>query len=348
MVEFTVTPVILSGGAGTRLWPLSTSDRPKQFLRLLGESLFESTLRRLEGVAGAGPPIIVAGVRQLPHVEQALNAAGVEPRLILLEPQGRNTAPAVLAAAMTIAPEDVMVVLPSDHLISDAAGFRSAVSVAVQLADQGHLVTFGIVPDRAETGYGYIQPGVGIEGGFHVSRFLEKPDRKTAEAISSDGRHLWNSGMFVFTAGAFLEEARKHAADVVAAVESSVTLAEGSPRELPPQFASSPSISIDRAVMERTGRAVVVPLDVGWSDVGSWRSVWEASEKDAEGNVLRGEVRSLDVFESYVHSTSRPVSVAGVSGLVVVETEDAVLIIGREHAQLVREIAVGAGDDGID
>ncbi len=340
-----VTPVVLSGGAGTRLWPLSTPDRPKQFLRLFGEPLFESTLRRLDGVAGVGPPIVVAGVRQLPCVEQALDAVGVEPDFILLEPEGRNTAPAALAVALSLHPEQVMVVLPSDHLIADLAGFRSAVLTAVRMATGGSLVTFGVTPDRAETGYGYIEPGDAIEGGHMVVTFLEKPDQETAERLSADGRHMWNSGMFVFTAGAFLEEARRYAADVVTAVEGSVPSHDGPRRELGPEFASTPAISIDKAVMERTERAVVVSLDVGWSDVGSWHSLWEVLEKDRDGNVLVGEVTVRSVSDSYVLSSSRRVDVAGVSDLIVVETEDAVLIVGRDRAQLVRDIAEATGAD---
>ena len=338
-MEPTVTPVVLSGGAGTRLWPLSTIDQPKQFLRLFGDSLFEATLRRLDGVAGVGSPVIVAGAAQLPRVEEALVTAGVEPRFILVEPEGRNTAPAAVAAALSLPFEQVMVVLPSDHVIADVSGFRVAVSTAIGMAAAGNLVALGVTPNRVETGYGYIERGDAIDGGHRVARFLEKPDAKTAAMLSTDGRHLWNSGVFVFTVGTFLEEARKLAEDVVTTVERSVPSLEGGRRDLGSQFASSPAISIDHAIMERTDRGVVVPLDVGWSDVGSWSSLWEVSEKDGDGNVLAGEVVARDVFDSYVRSTSRSVAVAGVSDLIVVETEDVVLIVGREHAQLVRDLA---------
>ena len=347
-VEPTVTPVVLSGGAGTRLWPLSTIERPKQFLRLFGDSLFESTLRRLDGVAGVGAPVIVVGAAQLALVEEALDTAGVESEFILVEPEGRNTAPATVAAALSLPPEQVMVVLPSDHLIADVTGFRVAVSTAIGIAAAGNLVTLGVKPDRAETGYGYIERGDFIDGGHRVARFLEKPDEKTAAMLSTDGRHLWNSGIFVFTAATFLEEARRHADDVVTAVERSVPAPEGARRDLGPGFASSRAVSIDHAVMERTDRAVVVPLDVGWSDVGSWRSIWEVSERDEDENVLVGEVTSRSVSGSYIRSTSRRVSVAGVSDLIVVETEDAVLIVGREHAQLVRDLAEAADAGPVD
>ena len=347
-VEPSVTPVVLSGGAGTRLWPLSTIDRPKQFLRLLGDSLFESTLRRLDGVSGVGSPVIIAGAAQLASVEEALDTAGVEAEFILVEPEGRNTAPAAVAVAMSLPPQQVMVVLPSDHFITDLTEFRSAVSTAIGMAVAGNLVTFGVTPDRVETGYGHIEPGDPIGGGRRVAKFLEKPDEKTAARLSTDGRHLWNSGIFVFTAETFLEEARRYAEDVVTTVESSVPGAEGARRVLGPGFASSRAVSIDHAVMERTDRAVVVPLDVGWSDIGSWRSLWEVSGKDGDGNVFVGEVIARNVSDSYVRSTSRPVGVAGVSDLIVVETEDAVLIVGRDHAQLVRDLAEAANARQVD
>ena len=347
-VDSTVTPVILSGGSGTRLWPLSTIDRPKQFLRLFGDSLFESTLRRLDGLAGVGPPVIVTGAVQAARAEEALDNAQVEPRFILVEPEGRDTAPAAVAAAMSLPQEQVIVLLPSDHLIGDVAGFRSAVSTAIAIATDGYLVALGVTPDRAETGYGYIELGDSIDEGHRIASFIEKPDPRTAAMFSTDGKHLWNSGIFVFTAGTFLEEARRYANDVVAAVERSLPGPGGALRDLGPGFASSRAVSIDYAVMERTDRAVVVPLDVGWSDVGSWRSVWEASEKDADGNVLIGEVSTSSVSDTYVRSSSRRVAVAGVSGLVVVETEDAVLIVGSEYAQLVRDLAEDADSRPLD
>ena len=347
-VEPTVTPVVLSGGAGTRLWPLSTIDRPKQFLHLFGDSLFELTLRRLDGVAGVGLPVIVAGAAQLARVEEALDTAEVEAEFILVEPEGRNTAPAVVAAALSLPLEQVMVVLPSDHVIADVTEFRSAASTAIGMAAAGNLVTFGVTPDRVETGYGYIELGDPIEGGYRVASFVEKPDEKTAARLSTDGSHLWNAGIFAFTAGTFLEEARKHAEDVVTTVALSVPGPEGARRELGPEFASSRAVSIDHAVMERTDRAVVVPLDVGWSDVGSWRSLWEVSEKDGDGNVLVGEVTARSVSDSYVRSTSRRVGVAGVSDLIVVETEDAVLIVGRDRAQLVKDLAEDANPRTVD
>lgn len=335
----TVRPVILSGGSGTRLWPLSRETRPKQFIELLGEPLFAQALARLEDVAGVAGPLIVTGVSHLDLVSSALADAGIEPFLVLSEPEGRNTAPATVAAALTVNPDEILVVLPSDHLIADRDGFTRSVETAVRFAASGHLVTFGVVPHRPETGYGYIEVGEDLDGASRVVRFIEKPDRTRAREFVAGSRHLWNSGMFVFQASALLEEARRFIPEIVSGVEEALVGSGGRAHSLGPAFARVESISIDHAVMERTEGAVVVPIDVGWNDVGSWQSMWEIAEKDGDDNVLIGDVMADEVSGSYIRSTTRRVGVAGVRGIVVVETDDAILVVGRDHTQLVRGLA---------
>lgn len=334
-----VRPVVLSGGAGTRLWPLSTSERPKQFLELLGEPLFEATLKRLQGLAGLGPPTVVTGRDQVPAVEKALADKDVEATAILIEPSGRNTAPAVVAAALISGPDDVLMVLPSDHLIADVNAFGQAVTSAVELAESGALVTFGIEPNRPETGYGYIRKGGPVGIGFQVDRFKEKPDADEAERLVADRGHLWNSGMFVFVAGRVLDEALLQAPEIVVGVEAALPSARVGKIRLGEEFAGVPSISIDHAIMEKAKNAVVIPLDAGWSDIGSWQSVWEESEHDNAGNALIGDVLAIDVVDSYVRSGSRTIAVAGVADLVVVETPEVILIVPKEKSQMVRDLA---------
>lgn len=337
-----IRPVILSGGAGTRLWPLSTRESPKQFLGLLEEPLFEATLRRMRGIPGAGPMIVVTGAEHVPAVDQAIAATDAEVTAVLVEPSGRNTAPAVVAAALVSNPGEVLLVLPSDHLIADDSAFAGAVTAAVELASNGDLVTFGVDPTRAETGYGYIEKGAAIEGGFRVARFKEKPDVEEAERLFAQGGHLWNSGMFVFTVGRILEEARRHVPEVVEGVAEALPAQRSGRIRLGDRFSEVAAISVDHAVMEKTEHAVVVPLDAGWSDIGSWHAVWALSRQDDAGNVLSGDVVALDVTGSYVRSGSRTIAIAGVDDLVVVETPEVVLIVPRGKAQLVRDLAARA------
>ena len=334
----TVRPVILSGGAGTRLWPLSTGKRPKQFLALLGAPLFEATLHRLRGLEGLGPVTVVAGGGHLDAVEEAAANASVELASIVVEPVGRNTAPAVVAAALVSDPDDVLVILPSDHVIADVEAFRSILARAVSLAVDGALVTFGARASRPETGYGYIEKGEAVEGGFRISRFKEKPEAEEAARLVSGNTHLWNSGMFVFTAKRLLQEATKHDPDLVAGIASALPGEREGRILLGDSFADVRSVSLDHAVMEKTDGAVVIPMDVGWNDIGSWQSLWELSALDESGNALIGEVTVVDVSGSYVYSSSRPVAVAGVSDLVVVETPDAVLVVPLGKSQLVRDL----------
>jgi mannose-1-phosphate guanylyltransferase/mannose-6-phosphate isomerase len=337
-----ILPVILSGGSGTRLWPLSTPDRPKQFIDVIGEPLFEATLDRAAGVAAGGQVIVIIGTDQVAEVEKALSNTELEATL-LIEPSGRNTAPAVIAAALTSDPGDVLLVMPSDHLISDSSAFLAAVSDAVEIAAGGSLVTFGVEPNRPETGYGYIQKGDPLGPGFRVARFKEKPDVGEAVELVADGRHLWNSGMFVFTAASLVAAAEMQVPDVLEGVRASLPPGRQGNVALSDHFSTVRSISIDHAVMEGAEDVAVVPLDAGWSDIGSWQSVWELGEQDMAGNTLIGDVVAIDVQDSYVRSGSRTVAVAGVSDLVVVETPDVVLIVPRDQSQLVRDLAARSG-----
>ena len=336
--------MILSGGAGTRLWPLSVPDRPKQFLDLIGEPLFVQALHRLDGLEAAGDPVIVTGQDHLDLVEDAIERAGIVVHRILAEPIGRNTAPALIAAAMSVAPDEILVVLPSDHLIDDQDAFLQAVSSAVDLAARSVLVTFGVTPDRAETGYGYIEAGSGVGDGLQVIRFKEKPEESDAHAMASDGRHYWNSGMFVFRAETLLAEAHTHAAGLVDGVKSALGDISRQVIVLGPEFEGIEAISIDIAVMEFTKNAVMVPIDVGWTDVGTWHSLWQASPKDARGNVIVGDVTAIDVTGSYLSSSGRKIAVAGVDDIVLVETPETVLIVARDSAQKVKDLAELAGD----
>lgn len=334
-----VRPVVLSGGSGTRLWPLSTPDVPKQFRALTSDrSLFSLTLERLRGVPGLAPAIVVTGERHLALVEAEVETAPIEVGTIVVEPAGRNTAPAALAAALVADPDDVLVILPSDHLIRDVDGFLQAMNVALELADDGGIVIFGIEPTRPETGFGYIE--VGSEGGsaHRVASFKEKPGPEEALELIRDGLHLWNSGIFVGRADQILAEAREWCPRILDAVRAAVPPATGGEVRLTDTFESVEAISFDYAIMEKTEHARVVPLDVGWSDIGSYRSLLEVSDLDASGNHISGNVTHAGVTNSYVSASSRPVVIAGLDRIVVVETADAVLVVSVDRAQDVKEL----------
>lgn len=325
--------MVLSGGSGTRLWPLSVGARPKQFIDLFGgKSLFDATLDRARAIPGAVGVIIISGNAHSDLVAEAVGATA-EDTIVLSEPTPRNTAPAIVAAALVADPADVLVVLPSDHLIPDTAAFNLAAERAIALAEAGGLVAFGCVPDRPEVGYGWIKTGEVVDGGFAIAEFVEKPDAARAAELLSGG-YLWNSGMFVAKAATILAEVG--GTDLLAAVTLSVS--ERSNGRLSDAFSASPSISFDHQIMERTDRGLVVPLDAGWSDIGSWHAVWEVSNKDQAGNVLIGDVVAVDSHNSLVRSSSRRVAIVGVDDIIVVETVDGVLVIPRERSQEVREI----------
>ena len=333
-------PVLLSGGSGTRLWPLSTPDLPKQFVPFFGDrSLFDLTLARLEGLADLAPPIVVTGSAHVGLVQEALTRSGVGAARVIVEPMGRNTAPAAVAAALVSEPNDVLVILPADHMISDPAGFRSAVLSAASHARAGGIVTFGIEPTSPQTGYGYIEIGAQTGDAFQVKRFKEKPDAAEAERLASDGHHLWNSGVFVVGSEFLMDEARAHCPRVVEGVMAALPEDEGLLITLDDSFERVEAISIDHAIMERTNNALAIRIDVGWDDVGSFRALLAVVERDLAGNHISGDVIVEDVSGSFIKATSRPLAVSGLQDVVVVETPDGVLVLPLDRSQDVGEIS---------
>lgn len=343
-----IHPVILSGGAGTRLWPLSRSLYPKQFLALTGDrGLLRQTLARVSDEKRFAAPLVLCNDEHRFLVGEALQREDREAAAILLEPVARNTAPAICAAALSLAeqdPEALMLVLPSDHYIAEPEAFLSAVDRATAAAAEGWLVTFGITPDRPETGYGYIKQAEaldGLDGCHRVARFVEKPDLATAEGYLAEGGYAWNSGMFLFPAAGLVEELARLAPDIVAAARAALAKAASDADFLRldgAAFAKAPAISIDYAVMERTERAAVVPAEFGWTDIGSWEALWRVSETDAAGNALLGDVVAVDSRGSYLRGEDRLLAAVGVEDLVVVVTKDAVLVCPRGRAQDIRKI----------
>ncbi|KIP87859.1 MULTISPECIES: mannose-1-phosphate guanylyltransferase/mannose-6-phosphate isomerase [Pseudomonas] len=339
-------PVILSGGNGSRLWPLSRQLNPKQFLPIADDSLsmLQATIRRLEGLQVSQPCLICNEEHRFLAAEQ-LRALGIENASILLEPVGRNTAPAVALAAIKALEKEhdpVLLVLAADHLIKDVSAFHRAVETALPFAQAGKLVTFGIVPTHAETGYGYVQKGASAgEGGFTVQSFVEKPDSETAERYLASGEHFWNSGMFMFRASRYLEELQRWQPEILDACRRATAQSEQDMHFVrigKEAFAACPEDSIDYAVMERTEDAVMVPLDAGWSDIGSWSALWDVSDKDEQGNVHKGDVLSHDSHNNYVHADYRLVTTVGVENLIIVETKDTIMVAHKDKAQEVKRI----------
>jgi mannose-1-phosphate guanylyltransferase/mannose-1-phosphate guanylyltransferase/mannose-6-phosphate isomerase len=339
--ERPIIPVLLCGGAGTRLWPLSRDGRSKQLLPMVSEeTMLQATARRLPPGDRFSPPLVVAGRDHADEVDRQLAEVGVTARLIV-EPCARNTAPAIALAALACAADDLLLVMPSDQLIGNVEAFCRAVDTASDLARQGWLVTFGVRPDRPATGYGYIKRSNELAPGlFEVERFVEKPDLATAEDFLRAGGYDWNAGIFLFRAGAYLAALKRFAQPIVAA--ASAALAAGrveGDRFLPdgPAFARAPSISIDYAVMEKAERIAVAPVDMGWSDIGSWEALYDVSPKDEQGNVRSAEAFAIDSRGCLLRTTGPRVVVIGVEDLVVVATKDAVLVVPREQSQRVRE-----------
>jgi mannose-1-phosphate guanylyltransferase/mannose-6-phosphate isomerase len=351
-----IVPVILSGGSGTRLWPLSRSAYPKQFLPLVSDAtLFQETIARLSGLEDCAQPLVVCNEGHRFLVAEQLRQQEINPAAIMLEPVGRNTAPAVACAALFaqgLDPDAVLLVMPSDHVIQKPAVFQQAVVKGTEAAGQGKLVTFGIVASRPETGYGYIRKSGPdqefAKGVSPVAEFVEKPDLETARKYVESGDYFWNSGMFVFRADAYLNELERCFPEIIESCRRAYKGREPDrdflrlEKEL---FAACPAESIDYAVMEKTSEAVVVPLDAGWSDVGSWSSLSEVVENDQGGNVVAGDVLAKDVKNSYLRSETRLVAGIGLENLVVVETADAVLVADKSRVEevkgLVEEIRAG-------
>ncbi|TLP70991.1 mannose-1-phosphate guanylyltransferase/mannose-6-phosphate isomerase [Pseudomonas nitroreducens] len=340
-------PVILSGGSGSRLWPLSRKQYPKQFLALTGEhTLFQQTLERLV-FEGMEPPVVVSNQEHRFIVQEQLEALSLKTQSILLEPFGRNTAPAVAIAAMKLMAEgrdELLLILPADHVIEDQRAFQRALALATNAAEKGEMVLFGVPADRPETGYGYIKSGDerGLpDGVIRVERFVEKPDEARAQQFVEEGGYFWNSGMFLFRASRFLEELKKHDADIydtcLLALERSQHDGELINIDAA-TFECCPDNSIDYAVMEKTRRACVVPLAAGWNDVGSWSSIWEVHDKDADGNVTMGDVVVHDSHNCLVHGNGKLVSVVGLEDIVVVETKDAMMIAHKDRVQDVKKV----------
>ncbi len=338
-------PVLLSGGSGTRLWPLSREAYPKQFLSLAGDdTMLQATWQRVAAISDTAP-IVVAGEDHRFLVAEQLRQVGAPTPAIVLEPLGRNTAPAIAAAALQAlagGEDALLLVLPSDHVVRDGEAFRVAVRQAMPAAEVGALVTFGIVPDAPETGFGYIEADKGGagDGVRKVLRFVEKPDAATAQRYLDDGGYYWNSGMFLLRASRYLDELQRFRPDIVAAVRAAFDAAarDGDFIRLDKAaFAACPSDSIDYAVMEKTDAAAVLPVDIGWNDVGSWSALWEVSQQDADGNAHHGDVVSIDSRNSYAYAR-RLVALVGVDDLVVVETDDAVLVARKDRVQQVKDV----------
>ena len=350
-MELNLIPVILSGGSGTRLWPLSREGHPKQFLALAGEhSMLQATWMRVAEVAGVRAPLVVTNEAHRFMVAEQLRQIDCAPTTILLEPVGRNTAPAIAAAALAATADGddpLLLVLPSDHVVTKTGAFHAAVREAAAAAADGSLVTFGIVPTGPETGYGYIKAAAG-EGVRKVEGFVEKPDAATAQKYIEHGGYFWNSGMFVFRASRYLEELSRHRPDILAACRQAFAEAKRDADFLRldrAAFEACPSDSIDYAVMEKTDAARVLPVDIGWSDVGSWAALWEVTQQDGDGNARRGDVMTLDCRNSFAWSERRLVVLIGLDDAVVVDTDDAVLVARKDRVQRVKDIVARLKED---
>ena len=366
-----ILPVILSGGSGTRLWPLSRELYPKQLLPLLDErTMIQNTVTRLEGIADLDAPLIICNESHRFMVAEQLRLIAIKPSAVMLEPVGRNTAPAVAIAALQAIKsgnDPILLVLPADHVIRNTTAFHLAVTEGARMAKAGSLITFGIVPDKPETGYGYIRKGNPVRvkadtraeakeknkkdllathhpslfTAYKVERFEEKPDLATAKKFIVSGEYLWNSGMFMFRASRYLDELKRFAPDILSACRKTF---KGTVRDLDftrldqNAFADCRSDSIDYAVMEKTGSAVVIPLDAGWNDIGSWAALWEVLEKDKDGNAVSGDVIIQDVSNSLIYAGSRLVTAVGVKDHVIIETADAVLVADKDKTQKVKNI----------
>jgi len=355
-----ITPVILSGGSGTRLWPLSRKQHPKQYLSLAGDgTMLQETILRLNGLDNLADPIIVCNADHRFLVAEPCQQIDIKNPTILLEPVGRNTAPAIAAAALQSLKQTddaVLLVLSADHVIQDVESFHQAINIASNQAQEGKLATFGIVPTDANTGYGYIKsqgelpigkrgcPGVSKnsnDGAHKVEEFVEKPDIKTAESYLEQGNYLWNSGMFMFKAATLIDELTTHSPEIVTSVNNAV---DNAVQDLDfirldkQAFESSPSDSIDYALMEKSNNVVVIPLDAQWNDIGSWSALHDIGKKDANGNVINGDVFMQDTTNTYIHANGHMIATIGVQDLIIVDTPNATLISTKDKSQEVKNI----------
>lgn len=333
-------PVILCGGIGVRLWPYSRQAMPKPFLPLAGgRTLFEQTLARCSDRSRFEPPIVVAGAAQRRHVlEQAGHIPGLR---VIEEPEARNTAAAIALAAELLPAGELMLVCPSDHHIGDVAAFHTACAAGVPLAEDGWLVTFGITPSAPETGYGYMLRGEALPGGFRVSRFVEKPDADTARILSRDGRHAWNGGIFLMRAGTYLQQLEQYRPGIAAGARAAMAFGDENGLLIHPEtepFAAIAGESVDCAVMEETDRAAMVPVEMDWSDIGNWRSLHAASERDNDGNAIQGDVELLDSRNVLAQTDGPRISVIGLSDIAVVVHDGEVLVTGLKDAQRVASL----------
>lgn len=337
-------PVILSGGSGTRLWPMSRSTYPKQFLPLVSNNtMVQETVIRLKGIKNLQSPMAICNKEHRFLMAEQLRAICSRPKSIILEPIGRNTAPAVAIAALAVEnPDDVLLVLPADHVIRDVEAFQLAVTKAEALAEQDFLVTFGVVPTEAETGYGYIKRTNDAKGdAYKVAEFVEKPNAEIAQKYVDSGDYYWNSGMFAFKAGRYLEELAKFAPDMLNKCKTAFELAEKDSdfvRLDECEFSQCPSDSIDYAVMEKSDSVVVIPLDADWNDVGSWSALWDVAEKDQAENAISGDVIAIDSESSFIHSANKLVATVGIKDLIVIETDDAVMVAPKNRVQDVKAV----------
>ncbi|VXC52455.1 mannose-1-phosphate guanylyltransferase/mannose-6-phosphate isomerase [Sphingomonas sp. AX6] len=351
-VDALIVPVILSGGAGTRLWPMSRPDTPKQMLALTGEhTMLQMTADRVRFGKRYAAPIVVASARHADAIDAQLAGIGIDNACLVLEPAARNTAPAIALAALAAGGGDApLLVMPSDHVIADQPAFQRAVDLALPLVRDGWLVTFGIAPDAPETGYGYLHIGEQVADGAHkVARFVEKPPRAAAEAMIASGDHAWNGGIFLFRADAFLNALGEHAPDILAAATAATNGATRENRHIlpdPAAFAASPSESIDYAVMEKATRVAVVPVSMGWSDVGSWDALHAISKHDDGGNALSGDVTAIDSTNCLVRTDHARIAMVGVSDLIVVANGNDILILPRGRSQEVKRIIAELDDGG--
>ncbi len=343
-----IVPVIMAGGSGTRLWPLSRELYPKQLIAMYNpKTMLQNTVTRLSGLQDVGDPVLICNNVHRFMVAEQLQQINCTPEAIILEPVGRNTAPAIAMAALKLAsdfPNAMMLVLPADHRISDEAAFHRATCQGAELAGQGRLITFGIVPDVPETGYGYIRKGDALDPdqtSFTIGEFVEKPDPETAEQYLASGDYCWNSGMFMFTANTIIEEFQALAPEILDACREALATGQQDLdffRIEKDAFERVPSDSIDYAIMEKTDRGVMIPLEAGWSDLGSFDALWQTNDKDGDANVFKGDVMAHDVSESYIQSTSKMVAAIGLDRFVIVETPDAVLVSPRDRVQDIKKI----------